>query len=308
MTDSEPRCYNVSYILLGLSVLVALLSGGDEDGLPAAIRALVLVPELVRQGELWRLATYTLISSGSLFWTIIYKALLYMQFAHALERSWGTRRFLILYGLAVLVSGIVAVPVLPVGEVLIGGGVGEVVIFFAYGMTFSHQRVLLMFMFPVPVRPLALVVAGGYLLYLMSLGLGGVPCAAGLLCGVGYVLYVNRPRRVMGAFARAMARAAAPAETDDKAMDGMPTEHLERQVRRIVARRMNDERISEGERLIVDTLIRRVDPGKELCAPLREGDERRMCPICEELGVCLRQFLEKRRTIPSVESGEERGL
>ena len=305
MTDSGSRCYNVSYVLLGLSVLVALLSGGDEENFPAAIRALVLVPELVRQGEVWRLVTYTLISSGSLFWTIIYKALLYLQFAHALECAWGTRRFLVLYGLAVLVSGVVAVPM---QRLLIGGGIGEVVIFFAYGMTFSHQRVLLMFMFPVPVRPLALVVAGGYLLYLMSLGLGGVPCAVGLFCGVGYVLYVNRPRRVLGAFARAVVRAAAHSETDDETMDGMPTEHLERQVRRIVARRMNDESIGEGERLIVETLIQRVDPGKELCAPLREGDERRMCPICEELGVCLRQFLEKRRTIPSAESGEERGL
>ena len=218
---------------------------------------------------------------------------------------------MILYGLAVVVSGVVAVPM---ERILLGGGVGEVVIFLAYGMTFPQHRVVLMFMFPVPAGVLALMVAGGYGLYLLSLGAGGAPCGVGLLCGAGYVFYVNRSRRGVkrrvGSAVQAVSwwarRKGVEAEMREDAVDetmaAVPTEHLERQVRGIVAAKRDDGSIREGERLLVEALIQRMDPGKELCAPQRAGEERQMCPLCEELGVCLRQFLEKRRTIVSEES------
>ena len=80
------------------------------------------------------------------------------------------------------------------------------------------------------------------------------------------------------------------------------TKPVRRQVRGIVAAKRDDGSIREGERLLVEALIQRMDPGKELCAPQRAGEERQMCPLCEELGVCLRQFLENGRTIVSEES------
>ena len=288
-----------------MNILAAALFNKEADSAEAVVRSLMLHPGAVRGGEVWRLLTYTLISGDSLFWTLVYKGCIYVFFAHALERSWGTRRFLTLYLTAVLVTGVVAVFL---GRVLAGGGMAEITLFFAYGMTFPESEIRLMFLIPVRAKSLAWIAAGGYFLYYLRAKLYGVPYMAGLVCGVAYVFYVIsrgrgvRPgiraavRSVSELVKRKRTRADLHGDVPEKAMVALPIEHLERQVRRIVSRRIDDDWITEGERLIVETLIQRVDPGKELCAPMSEDGETSMCPICEELGVCLRRFLEQRRT------------
>jgi len=310
VTDSTSRCCNAAYILLGLNVLAAVLFNKEADSAQAVVTSLMLDPVAVRGGEVWRLLTYPLISGGSLFWTLLYKVCIYVFFAHAVERIWGTRRFLTLYLGTVLVAGIVAV-FLRIG--MIGGGIAEITLFFAYGMTFPESEIRLMFLFPVRAKPLAWIAAGAYFLFALKQKLGGMPYMAGLACGVVYVFYVVRAgggvrpgirataQRVSWWMKRKRTQAELRGDAAEKAIAALPLEHIERQVRQIVSRRIDDDRLTEGERLIVETLIQRVDPGKELCAPNREGGEASMCPICEELGVCLRRFLEQRRTIPMEE-------
>jgi len=286
----EPRCYHTAYMILGINVLAALLAV-DGEAVPAVFSALWLDPGLVRRGEAWRLLTYAFLPDSGFLWTLLYKFFAYVFFGRAVEQLWGTRRFLTLYGISTVGAGLVAT-VLGIG--LAGGGLPEAVIFFAFGMLFPEARIMLLFLpLPIPARILTLALTGAYFVNALTAKLAGVPIVAGLACGAGYVLAAARPSGWVRRIRRRVAEKVVPDVQESLAR--LPTERLEEQVRRIVKRRLDDDRISEEEARIVETFIQRIDPGKELCSPDPAAGPDGMCPPCREMGVCLRRFLEQRR-------------
>jgi len=288
--SSEPRYHRVAMMILGVNVLVAIL-GLERAGLPAIFPALWLDPALVRRGEVWRLATYALLPDSGFFWTLFYKFFTYVFFGRAVERFWGTRRFILLYCASAVGAGLAAT-LLGVG--LAGGGVPEAVIFFAFGILYPETRIMLLFLpLPISARILAFVLTGAYLVNALTAKLAGLPIVAGLACGVAYVLAVARPAGLWRGLRRRVSRPAAP--DLEGILANLPAERLEEQVRRIVERRRSDDCISEGEARIVEALIRRTDPAKEFCSPDPSAGPDGMCPPCRRMGVCLRRFLEQRR-------------
>ena len=164
-------------------------------------------------------------------------------------------------------------------------------------MLFPERRVYIYFAFPVRARTLALILAAVYVFNSLAAGRLGLPMLAGFACGATYFFAVARSVQWIKRARRGLVEKAAfdPAQI----MTKVPLEQLERHARSIVERRADDDAITEEERLFIEELIQRVDPAKELCSPDPESGDDGMCPICKELGVCLRRFLETRKTIPS---------
>lgn len=287
--SSEPRCYYTAYMILAVGIVVGLLGFSRESG-EAAFEALCVAPPLIMRGEVWRLATYTFLAGGDPFFTLLYKFFVYVFFAAAVEAIWGTRRFLMLYLFSVLGGGLAA---LLLGQTLSGGGIPEVVAFLVYGLLFPDRRIYLFLAFPFRARTLVLFLSGAYVLNAFAGGVYGMPLVAGFGCGAAYFYVVSGPAvRVK----RTRDQPGTDAPDPATVISGVPTKQLEEQARRIVNRRMDRDAVTQGERLLVEELIQRVDPRKELCSADPARGEEGMCPICRELGVCLRRFLESKAT------------
>ena len=215
-----------------------------------------------------------------------------------MERILGSPRFLLLY-LATVLGG--SMTAWFRGQPFFAGGIPEMVFFLVYGLLLPDRYVLLWFAFPIRVKPLALLFSAAYVFNAVAPNEHGyrfgIPALGGFLCGCGCFFLLTRSVR----WVRQMRRRATDPVTRralqaDAAMSAMTTAMLEDRTRRIVEARRDSDGVTMEERAIVQELIQRVDPQKELCHPNQEDG---MCPICEELGVCLRRFLERRKDITS---------
>jgi len=180
-----------------LSSIVLGLSFPRIDSL--LIRYFALTPVDVMRGAVWQLLTYSFLHAGFFHW--FGNMLGIWMFGSALERTWGTRRFLELFGLGVfggaattvLISyiGVLGSPYVPT----VGASAGDFAILAAYAMIFGETEI---FMFPWPVLIKAkyvvliltvvtvifAVAGGGNVAYVAHLG--------GLLFGYIYVRFVVR--------------------------------------------------------------------------------------------------------------------
>jgi len=107
-------CYNhpnfgvpelMKYIALG-NVLVYVLDVFTRN---YATYALMFNPDLILQGQVWRLITFVFVSGrgGSGFFDVLFfliSTYFYYQIGTALERQWGTTRFNVFYFLGVILN------------------------------------------------------------------------------------------------------------------------------------------------------------------------------------------------------------
>ena len=288
------RSYHTAYMILAISVIVPVMCV-NESTAQSVFAALGLFPPAVRQGEIWRLITYAWLPAGVGGWgiarTLLYRFLTYFWFAAALETLWGTRRFLTFYFICVLGGGVAGF--LANLDFFFAGGIPEVTAFLIFGLIFSDRQIMLLPLpMPIPVRLVAIVLTAAYVLGAIGDKLRGLPCLAGLACGLIYFFSTSRLIRP----AQRIRRAAARKRSEPvNLMGGVPKEQLMKRARMIVERRRDEHVITPEERMFIEELIQRIDPGKEHCAPYAE--EPSMCPECRELGICLRAFLEKRRDL-----------
>jgi membrane associated rhomboid family serine protease len=128
--------------------------------------ALSLRPDLVLQGEVWRLLTYAFLHSG--IWHIVFNMLFLWWFGRQIEDDYGPREFLAFYLLGALAGGVaftaawlagfhhheflvpgggvVRVPTSAVGA---SGAVMAVLVLFA--IHYPRHTILLFFVLPVPI-------------------------------------------------------------------------------------------------------------------------------------------------------------
>ena len=131
-----------------------------------------LYPELILQGQVWRLVSFVfapISSGGSGFLNILFFALttyFYYWIGTALERQWGTTRFNVFYLLGVilnLVLGLVIYFIQPITSQLLGGYYYETAnmyyvnmsMFFSFATLYPDMRVLLYGIIPLKVKWLA---------------------------------------------------------------------------------------------------------------------------------------------------------
>jgi hypothetical protein len=151
---------------------------------------LVLVPELVRDGDVWRLITWPLVNDPTI-WTVISLAI-FWYFGRELEARAGRTRFLIFIGYLILVPAVIAT-VLSTNDLnlygLFGFDLVQLGVFFAFiaGNPFAR------FFFGVPGWVIGAVIAGLRLLEYTGDRRGGM-----ILVLVGVVAMALLGARAMG--------------------------------------------------------------------------------------------------------------
>jgi hypothetical protein len=122
---------------------------------PGFLSQLVLVPQLVKAGQLWRLVTWVFVPpGGDLLWTAI-GLLFYANIGTTLEQAWGSFKLNVYYLLGV-VGTIVASFVTgePMASVYL-----HTTVFFAFATLFPDVEFLLFFVVPVRAKWSALIAA-----------------------------------------------------------------------------------------------------------------------------------------------------
>ena len=114
---------------------------------------MVLIPQLVFQGEIWRLITFIAIPpSFSLIW-VFFSLYFYHMVGGALEHEWGTFKFNAYYFLGIFgtiaVSLIFGIPVTPTYI--------NLSLFLAFARIYPNYELLIYFILPVKVKYLALL-------------------------------------------------------------------------------------------------------------------------------------------------------
>ncbi|HOQ06963.1 MAG TPA: rhomboid family intramembrane serine protease [Clostridiales bacterium] len=115
---------------------------------------LMLVPSLVKQGEVWRLVTFLFIPMTFRPVRILFALYFYYLIGSSLEREWGSFKFNVYYFIGVL--GTIA------GAFL--GGLGtstflNLSLIFAFAYLFPNYQIMIFYLFPVKVKYLALFYA-----------------------------------------------------------------------------------------------------------------------------------------------------
>ncbi|HSW02100.1 MAG TPA: rhomboid family intramembrane serine protease [Sedimentisphaerales bacterium] len=143
----------------------------------------------------WRLIGYQFLHSRESLWHIVGNMLTLYFLGHYLERSWGSRKFLTFYLICGAAGGIVFSLLVRVGFLAAGpmvGASGAVLgVIAACAILFPHI-VLVLFVFPVPIRLLAVLFAlNSFFVVLFNRGLnpgGEAAHFAGMAMGAAYVL------------------------------------------------------------------------------------------------------------------------
>jgi membrane associated rhomboid family serine protease len=181
-----------------LGIIIAcfaiFLLGAANDGVRQGLEdaGALALPPLADVWQVWRYVTYQYLHGG--VWHIFMNMLGVFFFGPPLERMWGSRRFLLFYTVCGAVAGLAfafmqmlmhpAILVGASGSVL--GCIGACAILFP-GMT------VILFIFPVPIRVFAAIIAAIYTLTILSeRNLSDVAHLAGMATGV---LWVYGPRR-----------------------------------------------------------------------------------------------------------------
>jgi membrane associated rhomboid family serine protease len=149
-----------------------------------------IVPALVLQKAfVWQLVTYMFLHGG--FFHIFLNMFALWMFGGDLERLWGTRRFLTYYFFTGIGAGLTSVLVTPHGFIPTIGASGAIYgILLAYARFFPERRILLYFLFPIPVRVFVIIIGAIALLNSVTQGGDGIAHAAhlgGLLFGWIYL-------------------------------------------------------------------------------------------------------------------------
>jgi hypothetical protein len=119
---------------------------------PEFLYRLLLDPEAIRRGEVWRVVTFLFVPPmmGPL-WMVFWLLVLY-QCAQALEHEWGDFRFCLFYAIGALATLVAAVWM--VGEPLSNVPLNTT-LFLAFATLFPNFELLLFFILPVKVKYLA---------------------------------------------------------------------------------------------------------------------------------------------------------
>lgn len=174
---------NLTWYLVGGQFILFLLAGTNRD----LYGQMVLIPEAVMQGEVWRLVTFVFmpaqIGFNHIFFFLIGVYLLWL-FGTALESYWGAFRYNVYLGVGFVLSiaAAFAFPMMPASNIYVMSTV-----FLAFAFLNPNFELLLFFVLPVKVKWLALIT---WLLYGYSVVTGGWPTRLLVLAGVAnFVLF-----------------------------------------------------------------------------------------------------------------------
>jgi membrane associated rhomboid family serine protease len=143
--------------LIGINIAVYVLqfasrSVGHPEGLVSDF--LILDPEAVKHGELWRLLTYAFLHDTRIWQHIVFNMLFLWWFGSDVETIYGTKEFLAFYLVSAVLGGLgyetwalVADKTNP----CLGASGAVTAAMVLYALHFPHKVILLFFVLPVPI-------------------------------------------------------------------------------------------------------------------------------------------------------------
>ena len=123
---------------------------------PEFVSKLLFDPNLILQGEVWRLVSYIIVPGGtSIIWLLTISFLWMIN--DGLEQAWGSFRLnlYLFFGMACVVAGGFLLPVPNTGWLV------WATLLFAFAVYFPDQEILLFFVLPIKIKWLALITAAG---------------------------------------------------------------------------------------------------------------------------------------------------
>ncbi len=135
---------------------------------PSFVDGLILDPELVREGQYWRLATFLFFPPGAHPVFILFAFYLFWLMGEALERAWGDFRYtcFIFIGYAATVAAGLSLPAGAAFNTYLMGSV-----FLAFAFLYPNFELCLFFILPVKIKWLALAT---WITYAWMLLFGGM--------------------------------------------------------------------------------------------------------------------------------------
>lgn len=140
---------NLMLYIVALNAIVYMLTYFDVTG--ETIGRLVLVPDLVLKGEVWRLVTYIFIPPATSIVWIVFTLYFYYIVGTGLEHEWGSFKFNIYYLIGMLGTTLAAFI----------SGMGEsafylnLSLFLAFAYIYPNYEMLIFFILPVKMKYLA---------------------------------------------------------------------------------------------------------------------------------------------------------
>jgi membrane associated rhomboid family serine protease len=180
--------HNLTLWIVGLSGLVYILSYAS----PAVLDMLVLDPEAVARGEVWRLVSFLFLPWGGggrgvlgPILTIVALMFLY-TIGTSLEAEWGTFKFDVYYLVGVIATIVASLFFGPVTNAFL-----NLSLLLAFATVFPEYEILLFFILPVKMKWLGLVDAA-WMLY--SLVTGSANIRAGIVAAMlSWLLFCGGP-------------------------------------------------------------------------------------------------------------------
>lgn len=152
--------FAIKKLMLHVTILNAIvyLASYLFDNTLNLVSYMALVPELVMQGQIWRLITYVLVPPlGVILFTAI--ALYFYYFVGiTLENRWGSFKFNAYYFLGIILT---AAASMISGQTVIGTFL-NLSLFFAFAMLYPNMQILFFFVIPMKVKYLAYFNAAFY--------------------------------------------------------------------------------------------------------------------------------------------------
>ncbi len=152
--------HNLTGLIVAGQVVGIFLGWGNAEFL----QRWALVPQLVLEGQWWRLITFVFIPPGINI-LVFFAIYLFFIMGSALEAQWGAFRYNV-YVLIAYIATIAAAFLVP-GDAATVSYVGGSV-FLAFAWLFPDFQILLMFILPVKVKYLAWITWAGYFLTLAT--------------------------------------------------------------------------------------------------------------------------------------------
>jgi hypothetical protein len=143
--------------IAGGNLLAFLLIQMDKSG--AFITGLLFSPELILQGQVWRLVTWVFFPNSGNILLLAISLYFYYFLAQTLEREWGAGRFTIYYLAGVLLHIVFGFIMWLAGApfLLMTSTYLNLSLFFTFAVLYPDLQVRLFFILPIKVKWLALV-------------------------------------------------------------------------------------------------------------------------------------------------------
>ena len=142
---------NLMSYIVGITGIVYALSYFDRRGF--VIGKLMLIPELVLRGEVWRLISYIFIPPNTSIIWILFVLYFYYMVGSALEHEWGSFKFNIFY-----LTGMIGTTI---AAFITGYGATSLYLnlslFLAFAKIYPDYEILLFFVIPVKMKYMAML-------------------------------------------------------------------------------------------------------------------------------------------------------